>query len=424
MTFSTRYNASVLSLLLGLALVGCGNPGPSSAPTAAGEKVAEDDHAAGKAAHEQESHGEEGHEEGEAIELSAEAVATAGIVTAPAASRRLRAELETTGSVDFDQRRFAHVSPRVGGRVESVPVELGEAVRAGQVLARIDSIELGEAVGDYLQSRARAELARETWEREDRLFRERVSSEQEMLSARAASREADAALRGAEERLHLLGLSNDEVAKLGYDQPRVSIYEVRAPFAGTIVAKEVTRGEMVETQSQLFQVADLSRVWVWIDVYERDLARVHLGDGVTIEVDAYPDTPFTGEVVYLGSSVQSATRTARARIEVPNPEGRLRPGMFARVRILDPHAAAEAPGTVEVVAVPEAAVQRDGDRSVVFVALGEGRFEPRTVKLGRRGEGFVEVLDGVAVGEPVVVAGAFFVKSELAREELGGGHSH
>ena len=259
MTASTRFRAAMLSLLLGLALVACGKPSPSSAPTPASEKAGEEDHAPGEAAHGEEGHEEEGHEEGEAIELSAEAVATAGIVTAPAASRRLRAELETTGSVDFDQRRFAHVSPRVGGRVESVPVELGEAVRAGQVLARIDSIELGQAVGDYLQSRARAELTRETLEREERLFRERVSSEQEMLSARAASREADAALRGAEERLHLLGMSNEEVAKLGYDQPRVSIYEVRAPFAGTIVAKEVTRGEMVEPQSQLFQVADLSR---------------------------------------------------------------------------------------------------------------------------------------------------------------------
>ncbi len=424
MTASTRFRTAMLSLLLGLALVACGKPSPSSAPTPASEKAGEENHAPGEAAHGEEGHEEEGHEEGEAIELSAEAVATAGIVTAPAASRRLRAELETTGSVDFDQRRFAHVSPRVGGRVESVPVELGEAVRAGQVLARIDSIELGQAVGDYLQSRARAELTRETLEREERLFRERVSSEQEMLTARAASREADAALRGAEERLHLLGMSNQEVAKLGYDQPRVSIFEVRAPFVGTIVAKEVTRGEMVEPQSQLFQIADLSRLWVWIDVYERDLSRVHLGDGVTVEVDAYPGTPFTGEVIYLGASVQSETRTTRARIEVPNPEGRLRPGMFARVRIFDPHTSGDTPGTAEVIAVPEAAVQREGDRSVVFVALGEGRFEPRTVKLGRRGEGFVEVLEGVAAGDPVVVEGAFFVKSELAREELGGGHGH
>ena len=309
MTFSTRRNVSLLSLLLGLALVACSKPGPSPAPTAAGEKIAEDDHAPEEVAHEEEGHDQEGHEEGEAIELSAEAVATAGIVTAPAVSRRLRAELETTGSVDFDQRRFAHVSPRVGGRVESVPVELGEGVRAGQVLARIDSIELGQAVGDYLQSRARAELARETLEREERLFRERVSSEQEMLSARAASREADAALRGAEERLHLLGISNQEVAKLGYDQPRVSIYEVRAPLAGTIVAKEVTRGEMVEPQSQLFQVADLSRVWVWIDVYERDLARVHLGDGVTVEVDAYPGPPSPAR----WSTSAAASRARRGR---------------------------------------------------------------------------------------------------------------
>lgn len=416
MNAALRLPALTLPLLVLLALAACGGRGPSADSAA-------DDSGTGTESHEGE-HDEDGPEVGEAVALSPEAVAAAGIVTAPAERRPLRAELETTGAVDFDQRRFAHVSPRVGGRVESVPVELGDRVRTGELLARIDSIELGQAVGDYLQSRARAELARETLAREERLFRERVSSEQEMLGARAASREADAALRGAEERLHLLGLSNDEVAKLDYDQPRVSIYEVRAPFAGTIVAKEVTRGEMVEPQSQLFQVADLSRLWVWIDVYERDLARVHLGDEVTVEVDAHPGTPFTGEVVYLGSSVQIETRTARARIEVPNPDGRLRPGMFARVRIFDPHASAESPGPVEWIAVPEAAVQRDGARSVVFVALGEGRFEPRTVKLGRRGEGFVEVLEGVAAGEPVVVDGAFFVKSELAREELGGGHGH
>jgi len=354
------------------------------------------------------------------IHLSPQAVVSAGISLGTAEVRALRTEIETTGAVDFDQRRFAHVSPRVGGRVEATLAEVGDHVRSGQVLARVDSIELGKAIGDYLQARARAELARETFEREQSLFADRVSSQQEMLSAQAAAREADAALRGAEEHLHLLGLSDNQVRTLGYDQPRASVYEVRAPFAGTVVERHATLGEMVEPQAPLFQVADLSRVWVWIDVFERDLARVHLGDDVELHVEAFPGSAFEGKLVYLGSRVETESRTARARIEVPNPEGRLRPGMFARVRISDPHAADGEAESVSVLAVPETALQRDGDQFVAYVALGDGRFETRKVRTGRKGDGFVEVLDGLSAGESVAVSGTFVLKSEASKESLGG----
>lgn len=354
------------------------------------------------------------------VELSPDALSSAGIALAEAQFRALRTEIETTGAVDFDQRRFAHVTPRVAGRVEATLIEPGDKVRAGQTLARLDSVELGGAIGDYLQSRARAELARETYERERGLFADRVSSQQEMLTAQAAARESDAALRSAELHLHLLGLSDEQVQALGYDQPRASIYEVRAPFAGTVVERHVTLGEMVDTQSQLFQIADLSRVWVWIDVFERDLARVHLGDGVDLRVDAFPAVEFAGTVTYLGSRVESESRTARARIEVSNADGRLRPGMFARVRISDPHAADGRAEAERAVAVPEAAIQRQGDESLVFASLGEGRFEPRIVRTGRKGGGFIEIVEGLAKGDVVAVSGTFVLKSEASKESLGG----
>lgn len=354
------------------------------------------------------------------VALSPAALASAGVTTAAAERRALQTEIETTGSVDFDQRRLAHVSPRVGGRVEAALADLGETVRSGQVLARIDSIELGEAIGEYLQARARAELARETHERETKLFADRVSSEQEMLAARAAMREADSALRGAEEHLHLLGLADERVRALDYDQPRASIYEVRAPFAGTIVERHVTLGEMVEPQTPLFQIADLSSVWVWIDVFERDLSRVHLDDGVELHVDAFPEVTFAGRVAYLASRIESETRTARARVEVSNLDGKLRPGMFARVRISDPHGGDGRAAASSVLAVPEGAIQRDGERSLVFVTRGAGRFEPRPVRTGRRGEGFVEILDGLREGDLVAVSGTFVLKSEASKESLGG----
>ncbi|MGH7859143.1 MAG: efflux RND transporter periplasmic adaptor subunit, partial [Candidatus Binatia bacterium] len=244
--------------------------------------------------------------------------------------------------------------------------------------------------------------------------------EQEMLTAKAALREADTELRGAEEHLHLLGLAEERVRALDYDQPRASIYEVRAPFAGTVVERHVTLGEMVEPQTPLFQVADLSTVWVWIDVFERDLARVHLGDGVELRVDAFPGESFEGRVAYLASRLESETRTARARVEVPNLDGKLRPGMFARVRISDPHGGDGRAEASAALAVPEGAIQRDGERTLVFVALGGGRFDPREVRTGRRGGGYVEILEGLAEGDSVAVSGTFVLKSEASKESLGG----
>jgi Cu(I)/Ag(I) efflux system membrane fusion protein len=161
-------------------------------------------------------------------------------------------------------------------------------------------------------------------------------------------------------------------------------------------------------------------VWVWIDVFERDLARVHLGDDVELHVEAFPGSAFEGKLVFLGSRVETESRTARARIEVPNPEGRLRPGMFARVRISDPHAADGKAESVSVLAVPESALQREGDDFVAFVALGDGRFESRKVRTGRKGDGFVEILDGLVAGESVAVSGTFVLKSEASKESLGG----
>jgi len=176
------------------------------------------------------------------IELTPEAVQRFGIRTVTVEERVLGEEIETTGAVDFDQNRIARVNPRVEGRVASAPAQLGERVGAGQVLAQIDSIELGQARAEYLQGKAREELA-----------------------AQAAFREASAAFKSAEEVLHLFGLSEREIDTLRYEDPRASIYHVRAPFAGKIVEKHTTVGELVSPESKLFVLADHDDVEVRVD---------------------------------------------------------------------------------------------------------------------------------------------------------------
>jgi cobalt-zinc-cadmium efflux system membrane fusion protein len=387
--------------------------------SACGGSAEEPDDHAGEETHA----GEEHHEEG-IVELTAEKLAAVEIETAPVELRPLAARLQTTGEVGYEEDRIAHVAPRVPGRIQRVPVSLGDQVRAGQVLAVLDSVEVGQAKAELLTARTREELALESYERERRLYEDRITSERELLEARAEYREAVSMRESAQETLRLYGLSPASLRDLAAGDPGASLLPVTAPLAGRVVGKHATLGELATPTDTLFTIADLSRVWIWIDVFERDLARVHREDGVEVEVDSFPGRVFSGEVSYLSPEVASETRTVRARIDVPNPDRLLRPGMFATVRLADPHSAEPS------LTVPEAAVVRRGGESLVFVPAGPppsdggARFEARPGTPGRSEPGWVEILTGLEAGERVVTEGAFFLESELAREDLGGGHSH
>lgn len=434
---SAQTSILVLTLFLTILLGGCpeseSNSGNGETPPASLEdrEHAEDDHKRHIDADEQkegteaDGHGDHNeHEEG-IVELTPEAASRAEIRTAPVENRILAAQLSTTGQVDFDQTRLAHVSPRISGRVHRVHAVLGQEVGAGQALAEIDSIELGQMKAAFLQAKAREELARKNFDRTQSLLADRIVSEQEMLQAEASLREATAALQTGEETLHLYGLSQSQIDALTYEDRKAAIYPLTAPFAGTVIERHVTLGELVTPDRNLLTLADLGRVWIWIDVYQRDLGRVHLQDEARARVDAFPGEVFAGTVSYLSAQVDTDTRTVRARLDVDNLDGKLRPGMFVEVELLDPHAqagddVAQSPRLV----VPDGAVVRDGEEFVVFVAVGERRYERRDVRIGQASGGFVEILGGLELGELVVVEGSFLLKSAASKESLGGGHSH
>ena len=197
---------------------------------------------------------------------------------------------------------------------------------------------------------------------------------------------------------------------------------VRSPVSGRVVEKHVTVGEMVTPERNMFTIADLGHVWIWIDVYEQNLRNVHLEDDVAVAADAYPDELFGGKVSYLSDQVDADTRTVRARIDVENPEHKLRPGMFVRVTLSDPHI--KSSDLEPSLVVPTGAVQRDGDEFIVFVSLGDNRFERREVEVGRTTGGFAEIRSGLDSANIVVVEGAFLLKSEASKEQMGAGHEH
>jgi len=372
--------------------------------------------------HAAEGHGgEEGHQEG-VVQLSPEAAAQMTIQVAPVEVGHVPFVLRATARVDYDQQHLAHVGSRIPGRVARVYVELGDDVKAGQRLASLDSIEFGTSKADFLVARAEESVAKKALERAEHLFEKEISSERTVLEARSDYERASVRLRSAEETLRLFGLSTREITKVRFGDADASLLPLLAPITGRIVAKHLVVGELVRPEQNVFTVADLSALWIWIDVYERDMARVHRDDDVAVRTEAYPGRTFQGRVGYISDSIDADTRVARTRIDLPNSDGALKAGMFAEVVITDIHTKEAA--ARNALTVPASAVQRDGARDIAFVKVGKDRFERKVIKVGARTEALVEILEGLSAGDQVVTQGSFLLKSEAAKEEMGGGHSH
>jgi cobalt-zinc-cadmium efflux system membrane fusion protein len=376
----------------------------------------------GEPAHEE--HEEAGHEEheeaghAESVTLSAEGLVVAALRIAPASTRAASGAFTTSARVTLDPRREAQVSALAAGQVDRILVRAGDRVTSGQTLATVVSAELGEAVAAFHTAGARNEVAAARAERLRGLEGQGVSSRAEVAQAEAELKVAASELEAAEERLRVMGVRPDA----GRDGHFPSRFPLRAPIAGEVLAADARVGQAVEPGAGLFHIGDLDEVWLLVDVYERDLANVAKGQPVRFAVDAWPDEVFTGTVDWVGGVVQPASRTIELRVVVPNVDHRLKPGMFARADL--GLAVSDEAGAPALVVVPAEAVQDVEGRTVVFVQTAPDTFTTRTVRVASRHGSDVHLAEGLASGEPVVVEGAFTLKSELAKSELGEGHAH
>ncbi|BCR03686.1 hypothetical protein DESUT3_07550 [Desulfuromonas versatilis] len=362
--------------------------------------------------------GHEGHDEHgeEVVKLSPAELKEFGIELARAAKGSLDQYAELPGEIVLNADRLAHVVPRVPGIVREVRKSLGDQVKAGEVMAVIDSRELAEAKAAFLAADERRKLAQARFEREERLWQKKVTSEQEYLDARQALAEARIERNSAEQQLHALGFSDAYLKELpGHADVTYTRYQIRAPFAGTIIEKHLTLGESVGADAEIFTIADLATVWVDINVYQKDLAQIHRGQNVLIEI-GHGIPAVSGEIAWVGPLVGEATRTAKARVVLPNPEGTLRPGLFVTARV------AVANSTAGIV-VPKSALQTFEERTVIFVQTAKG-FEPQPVQTGRQNAAQVEILAGLKPGQTYVSKGAFTLKAQLSKGAFGDGHNH
>jgi RND family efflux transporter MFP subunit len=347
----------------------------------------------GKPGGSQEAQSPEKSEEGKIV-LTADASKTAGIKTEAVQWRTFFPAVKASGTVALNQKRYVKVTPRVPGRVEKVLAFEGDHVRAGQDLFWLWSPDLMAVQAEYLQVLGRVASNEKGAATEDAKLHESL-------------------LRSTESRLRLMGFEDADVASLRTGRQALPFLVVRAPIAGTLVEAEAVVGSAVDIGTCLGSIADLTSLWVQVNIFEKDLASVTPGARAEIAVAAYPGEVFQGMLVTVGSLMDETTRTVKGRVEAANPAAKLKPGMYADVRLV----AREA---VTMLSVPEQAVRTIAGKTVVFLPGPGGTFTRRDIRTGRAVEGFIEVLEGLKEGDRVVTNGSFDVKAEMLKGTLEG----
>ena len=399
MLFNFSRIASYPACLALLMLTGCNSAAEESAAQKASQKP---------------------HETG-LVTLTPDEIRSSAIVIQPAIRGEFKVHRDFPATVVPDHRTTAEITTLVRGRVVDVYADLGQQVKADDLLAILYSSDLGMAQSSYVKAGAKLFVAERAYERAQMLLHEKVIGlaeaqrrQGEMLTLRAEKREA-------EDRLRQLGMTEEQIARLNKDHKILSYVPITAPFDGRVIARNLTKGEVVEVTEKLFTISDLSEVLVMANIPEKDIPFIRADVGssdksgveqlVEVLLTAYPGEVFHGKITYVGDVLDAATRTMKLRLEVPNPHRRLKPEMYATIRV---HSLPEP----NVLMVPEVAVQRERERRFVFVQRDARTFEARDVILGESNGAVVKVLDGLREGEPVVVKGAFVLKSELLSDQI------
>jgi cobalt-zinc-cadmium efflux system membrane fusion protein len=360
------------------------------------------------------SEAEDGREPSRVVRLaSAKMARRFGVETAPARAERYARRLVCNAETAYDARHSAEILARVAGVLKEVRADLGQVLRKGDVLAVVDSAQIGTAKVQYHTARAAVELAQVTYERTVRLTKEKATPAKNELESLTALSQARASLMDTEQKLRNLGFSDAEIARIAKGSDATNRLEIMAPIGGTITAWDATPGEAIEPTTQLFAMADTTTMWLWIDIYESDIASVAVGQRVMFAISGTEAPVFAGRVTSVGTEVNTTTRTTRVRAELKNPEGRLRANQFGRAKV-------QVEPDHEAVVISRAAVQTDGKVEMVFLPIDDHSYRAQfvTTRPTERDD-VVEVVKGLEPGQQVVTTRSYMLKAELFKTRLG-----
>ena len=364
--------------------------------------------------------GDEDHEGEGMVHLSPERLDELDITLSTVHRGTVSSTLFFPAETMLDPDSEAHLVPRVTGIAGEIFVSIGDSVSQGDLLAVLESRELGRTKSEYLASLAMRDLAQATYSREKKLSEDGISAKQDYLEATQAYRAAQIDVASAEQALYVLGLSDAEVKQVPKeDDSALTRYEVRAPFDATVIERHISLGESIGAETEIFLLAKLDTIWVMGRVTERDIRRVSVGQKAVVQLEGYPGEEFAGKLDYLGSILDSSSRTINARVILDNPDKRIRAGMFGRLlAFIDNHEHSES------LLVPNNALQRTNTGAIVYRAEKDGVFEPVAVEVLHASDTFTEVQGPLKENDRVAVGDIFVLKSEAGKEAMGGGHSH
>jgi membrane fusion protein, heavy metal efflux system len=320
-----------------------------------------------------------------------------GIQTITVKSSAVPDYLELPAHIDADPTRVVHVYPPAGGRIVEMKVRPSDRVEKGQLLALLESNDLSRAVADYHKARVDAEVKQQALTRAEDLLTHNAIAQKDYQQAQGDAKIAQAELDATAQQIRVFGMDPDHAS---------TELRVVAPRSGVVLDIGASSGEYsksLDAPQPLCTIADISTVWALGDIYERDFAGVKMGEEAQVTLDAYPNQHWPGRVGVLSDAVDPTTRTLHLRVVLSNPGGRMKPAMFGSIRVLR----SSSPGIL----VPASAVIREGSEAHVFVSKGNGRFERRTVKLGRAMDGSIEILSGVNQGDSIVSEGALLLRA-------------
>jgi len=344
------------------------------------------------------------------VRLDEAAVKESGIEIATAGPGKLQVHDTLSGEIAFNSDRLAHIVPRVPGVVREVRKNLGDTVRTGDVLAVLESRDLADAKATYLAAVARLSLAQANFTREESLRQGKITAEKDFLESKQLLAEAQIALRSAEQKLHALGLTEQDLQTLpSHPETSYTLYEITAPIDGTVVEKHIVLGEVFKDDSNpCFVIADLTSVWVDLKVHQQDLSHIRPGQAAVIK--GGEDLQTEGTIAFVSNIVAETSRMAFARMTIPNPDGRWRPGLFVTGQIVIEEVSAN-------VAVPREALVRLDGQTCVFLQTDRG-FVPQAVMVGRSNDSSVEITAGLKAAQKYVGRGAYTLKSELNKPSV------
>ena len=354
--------------------------------------------------------------EDQVIHLSDEVKKQIDIKTTTVKPGPVKSTLKAMGTVLAPNDKKAIVGFAFSARIVKLHASVGQWVEKDQPLVTLECEEMGNAQSEFVKALTDCELSKLDFDREERLFKKDIGAKKDYLETKARYQIACASLNAAEKKLIVLGLSKKQIEEISQTKsvsPRVTL---NAPISGRVVKNTAVLGAVIDASTEIMVIMDLGNLWIDAEIYEKDLSKVNKGQEVEIAVPAYPTEDFSGHIHYIGDVVNPDTRTITVRTKVINKDFKLKPGMFADIKIMTGH-------KENAIIVPKDAVLDDGDQKIVFVQDVD-RFILRQVEVGTRYNSDIEILKGLTIGELVVVEGNYQLKSRLHEEALKRAHVH